>query len=337
MVGHARSMSGGRIERGIRRRVFGRTPTSVADQQPPPCPAGWRTGPPDFVGVGVQRGGTSWWFRELSRHRDVHQAPGARKELHFFDPFSNRSLTAADIRRYHQWFARPDGGITGEWSPVYVYEPWAVPMLALAAPDARYLLLLRDPIDRFRSGVEFAVRKGFSHSAAVLDAFHRGLYAEQVARLLDHVPRERLLVLLYEELRARGPQNCGGARRSSSDSIPMGSTALSVRGSRPRVPIRTEALPPDSSTRSVHGIGTIRSRWAVWFRISISDVGRRRRRADPIGRHRRRLDERGVTALRAREPVGGFHACRSPSTSSPRTGAMPSATSARATKRHTRA
>ena len=196
-------MSGGRIERGIRRRVFGRTPTSVADQQPPPCPAGWRTGPPDFVGVGVQRGGTSWWFRELSRHRDVHQAPGARKELHFFDPFSNRSLTAADIRRYHQWFARPDGGITGEWSPVYVYEPWAVPMLALAAPDARYLLLLRDPIDRFRSGVEFAVRKGFSHSAAVLDAFHRGLYAEQVARLLDHVPRERLLVLLYEELRAR--------------------------------------------------------------------------------------------------------------------------------------
>jgi hypothetical protein len=46
------------------------------------------------------------------------------------------------------------------------------------------------------------LRRGHSHADAVRDAFQRGLYASQVARLLDHVARDRLLVLTYEEVRA---------------------------------------------------------------------------------------------------------------------------------------
>lgn len=172
----------------------------MADRPPPVCPPGWHAGPPDFVGVGVQRGGTSWWFSELARHPDVHRAPDVPKEVHFFDAFSDRRLTATDIARYHSWFARPPGGITGEWTPCYIYDPWTVPALAAAAPEARVLLLLRDPVDRFHSALEFQLRRGLSHPTAVLDAFHRGLYAEQVARLLAHVPRDRLLILTYEEV-----------------------------------------------------------------------------------------------------------------------------------------
>jgi hypothetical protein len=146
----------------------------------------------------VQRGGTSWWFSELARHPDVHRAPGAPKEVHFFDAFSDRRLTVSDIARYHAWFARPPGGVAGEWTPCYIYDPWTVPALAEAAPAARVLLLLRDPVDRFHSALEFQLRRGLSHSAAVVDAFHRGLYAEQVARLLAHFARDRVLVLTYE-------------------------------------------------------------------------------------------------------------------------------------------
>jgi hypothetical protein len=186
----------------VRRRVYGRHRKATVDRDPPPVPPGWHTGPPDFVGVGVQRGGTTWWFAELRRHPDLAIARGSKKELHFFDPFSDRVLTASDIARYHRWFPRPAGSITGEWTPVYVYEPWVVPKLAQAAPDARYLLLLRDPIDRFRSGLEFGLGRGVSSNESVLDAFHRGLYSGQVARLFAHVPREQVLVLLYEQLRA---------------------------------------------------------------------------------------------------------------------------------------
>jgi hypothetical protein len=189
----------GRVERGIRRRVFRRTAPARADVEPPPCPAGWRTGPPDFVGVGVQRAGTSWWFRELSRHPMV-ATEDAIKELHYFDAFSERTLGRADIERYHRWFPRPDGRLVGEWTPVYVYEPWVVPMLAEAAPHAHVLLMLRDPVARFLSGVKLGLRRGQSHSEATVDAFHRGLYAGQVARLLSHVERDRLLVLCYEQV-----------------------------------------------------------------------------------------------------------------------------------------
>ena len=91
--------------------------------------------------------------------------------------------------RYHRWFPRADRAIAGEWTPAYAYEPWVVPMIARAAPEARIILLLRDPIDRFRSGVEFGLTRGYTHNRSVIEAFHRGLYAGQVARLFAHVPR----------------------------------------------------------------------------------------------------------------------------------------------------
>lgn len=166
---------------------------------PPPCPDGWQTGPPDFVGVGVQRAGTSWWFQELVRHPDVHQADGAPKETHFFDPLSDGRLDAARVAEYHRWFPRPSGGITGEWTPCYVYHPWEVPLLARAAPSTRVLLMLRDPMARFTSGVRFRLDRGWSRSDAVLDAYERGMYARQVANLLRFVDRSRLFVLVYEE------------------------------------------------------------------------------------------------------------------------------------------
>ncbi|HTY97786.1 MAG TPA: hypothetical protein VMB91_12145, partial [Solirubrobacteraceae bacterium] len=53
---------------------------------PPQTPAGWRTGPPDFVGVGFQRCGTTRWYNLITAHPEVAR-PVAMKELHFFDRF----------------------------------------------------------------------------------------------------------------------------------------------------------------------------------------------------------------------------------------------------------
>src|SRR4051794_38333201 len=102
-------MSPGTSARKALRKLAGR-PQPLVDRTPPRCPPSWQVAPPDFVGVGVQRGGTSWWFDELSNHPDVHALPERPKELHFFDAFSDRELGADDISRYHAWFPRPDGG-----------------------------------------------------------------------------------------------------------------------------------------------------------------------------------------------------------------------------------
>ncbi|MBA3795881.1 MAG: hypothetical protein H0X20_01485, partial [Chloroflexi bacterium] len=55
--------------------------------EPAPPPPGFVIGPPDFVGVGAQKAGTTWWFRLIEAHPGVYQSPDQRPELHFFDRF----------------------------------------------------------------------------------------------------------------------------------------------------------------------------------------------------------------------------------------------------------
>jgi Sulfotransferase domain len=184
----------------------------VPEPEPPACPAGWRTGPPDFVGVGAQRCGTTWWHSlvvahpEVSFERDVH-----RKEVHFFDTLGEReALSRADVERYRRHFPRPPGGaLVGEWTPTYMHAPWVPPQLAQAAPGARVLVLLRDPVDRYASGFarasRIAAERGIEGIEGELAEHHlaRGMYFEQVSRVLAAYPRERVLVLQYERCRLR--------------------------------------------------------------------------------------------------------------------------------------
>lgn len=172
---------------------------------PPPvpeCPAGWRTGPPDFVGVGVQRSGTTRWFDLIGAHPEVTLPAGA-KELHYFDRFYAGSEKPGDAADYHRYFPRANGQKVGEWTPLYASAPWIPPLLAAAAPDARLLILLRDPVERYLSGLQLdrrvAERRGAPLSRyAPLEAFVRGLYHAQLVRLLRHFDRSQLLVLQYE-------------------------------------------------------------------------------------------------------------------------------------------
>ncbi len=168
----------------------------------PECPAGWRTGPPDFIGVGVQRAGTSRWFALISAHPEI-ATPNSMKELHFFDRFHSGGWRPEELAAYERYFPRPAGAKAGEWTPLYASAPWIAPLLAEAAPRARLLMLVRDPLERWRSGMQLdatvAARRGAPLSRyAPLESFVRGLYHAQLARLLRHFERSQLLLLQYE-------------------------------------------------------------------------------------------------------------------------------------------
>lgn len=174
----------------------------------PECPAGWQTGPPHFVGVGVQRCGTTRWFNLIASHPEV--IPPTAKELHYFDRFHSGEWEPADIARYHEYFPRHGEQKVGEWTPLYASAPWVPRLLAAAAPDARLLMLVRDPVERFLSGLQLdtrvAARRGAPLSRyAPLEAFMRGCYHTQLLGLLRHFDRSRLLILQYERC-AREPQ-----------------------------------------------------------------------------------------------------------------------------------
>ncbi len=164
-------------------------------------PAGWQVRVPDFVGVGTARSGTTWWDELIHAHPDVHRAPGVPKEVHFFDRFWDGSWTDAEIERYHASFARPAGGLAGEWTPGYMVDFWVPLLLRRAAPEARLLVLLRDPIERFRSGLTLTENRltlSWTPRAAANGGFQRGCYADQLERLWQAFPREQVLVLQYE-------------------------------------------------------------------------------------------------------------------------------------------
>ena len=131
--------------------------------------------------------------------------------------------------------------MTGEWTPDYFGLPWAPLLLKGAAPDARLLLLLRDPVERFRSGLAHRKRMGEAAGpAAVNDAIQRGYYHRLLNDWLAHFDRRQLLILQYErcnadpvgqlrttfrflgladsELEHRAPTRPAAARAASTDS-----------------------------------------------------------------------------------------------------------------------
>lgn len=177
-----------------------RWPRPVNLPEPPPIPTGGTIAPPDFVGVGVQKAGTSWWFDLLADHSQVEKPPF--KELHYFDQLYG-NVSDGDLRRYTAYFPRRPGQICGEWTPRYIADPWVPILLAQAAPDAKILVILRDPLDRFQSGLTHDLARGAPDSAVVVSMhIERSDYVQQLTNLYSAYDRDQVLILQYEACRA---------------------------------------------------------------------------------------------------------------------------------------
>jgi Sulfotransferase domain len=169
------------------------------DHTPPALGAGETAGPPDFVGVGVQKAGTTWWHSLIAAHPDVTTRPDIHKERHFLSRFGDQAFTPGDIVAYHGWFPRTPGTLSGEWTPDYLYYPWVAPLLRTAAPKARLLVTLRDPVERFVSGLAHQLRFGAPRTApTVAEAVGRGFYARQLQPWMASWDEGQRLILQYE-------------------------------------------------------------------------------------------------------------------------------------------
>jgi len=168
-------------------------------RQPPACKPGWEIGPPDYVGIGVEKAGTSWWWWLLRRHPGVSE-PGPTKEINFLQNLETDSIDEAAVLAYHRFFPRRPGTLVGEWTPNYNELP-QLSLLDRLAPDARLIMLVRDPIERYRSGTEMHRRYGMGDPRSVQfeeKAVERGMYASILDRVRQALPRHELLVLQYE-------------------------------------------------------------------------------------------------------------------------------------------
>ena len=119
-----------RVRRLFRPRSSEKAPNSTGKRRsgsgapPPPLKDGWTTGPPDYIGIGVQKAGTTRWWKLIVKHPDV--VGWQLKETHQLSRFGWRPLFDEDRETYYRYFPRPEGKIVGEWTPRYMNVPGVV-------------------------------------------------------------------------------------------------------------------------------------------------------------------------------------------------------------------
>jgi hypothetical protein len=218
---------------------------------------------PDAVILGAQKSGTSSLHYYLVQHPQV-TAP-LRKEVHYFDL---NHFRGEDWYRAH--FGRiGEPGLNLDSSPYYLFHPAVPARLHALLPEARLVVLLRDPVRRAYSHYwherdERREQLGFEEAVAAepgrTDAIHarladgslerspahqhysylaRGRYAEQLERWFALFPRERFLVLRFEDL-ARDPLAALNATLAFLGLPPATSVSLEARNTR-RYPPMSEA------------------------------------------------------------------------------------------------
>ena len=171
--------------------------------------------PLDFSLVGAQKSGTSALWAYLVEHQSING--WGTKELHAYnDDTHDWSGNRLPPRLVWRLLKTRRDELAGDATPEMMYWPNAMDRLVDHSPDVKVLVLLRDPVDRAVSHWRMATRKGRetrSFAAAVdheiaaglpviRDAYvGRGLYADQLDRITDLLPRERVLVLRSRDLR----------------------------------------------------------------------------------------------------------------------------------------
>ena len=170
-----------------------------------------------FIGIGAQKTASTWLHNALAQMPGV--AVSEPKEVDFF---------SAAFDRGYEWYERhfaaadaaaSDGVERGEVSPSYFVDADAPARAAAYNGALKILVTLRDPVERAFSNHLHEVQRGHV-SGANLDFdtalennplyLEQGRYAHHLARWLAHFPRQRVLVLFQEEIRADG---AGMARR----------------------------------------------------------------------------------------------------------------------------
>jgi hypothetical protein len=183
----------------------------------------------DFIGIGAPRCGTTWLAECLRQHPDVRMplrtstADGElayadltdAKELNFFTVSRSTGTYFPPLSNWHKglaWYmdrfppAEP-GKVRGEITPDYLRDPLTPGLIKQTFPDVKLIVALRDPADMVYSLYTLHSYGTLSKSfEELLDEglyLEPGLYAEQLSRYLELFPRERIHIVLFDDIAAR--------------------------------------------------------------------------------------------------------------------------------------
>ena len=184
---------------------------------------------PDFLVIGAPKAGTTALHVALSDHPGLYMS--AIKEPKFFltdgPPPAKGGPGDALTYREHVWRradyealfdAAPPGTLKGESTPLYLYDRAALQRIRAQIPDARLVVIVRDPVERAHSNWTHLWSAGLEpvgdfvracdqeqrRIAAGWSSFWHytglGRYGEQLEYVFSLFPREQVRVLRYRRL-----------------------------------------------------------------------------------------------------------------------------------------
>lgn len=173
---------------------------------------------PDYIIVGAAKCGTTSLCNYLDVHQDVKMTQP--KELDFF----GRDGIEDNLDEYCSHFSNKNGQIVGEGSVSYMlYSELAAEQIKKYAPNAKLIMMLRNPMDRFYSDFWFNVNRGaivykkgmfegvinntievpYSpiHKMSYRDSLiTKGDYASHLKNYLKHFDKENIKIIFFEDL-----------------------------------------------------------------------------------------------------------------------------------------
>ncbi len=174
---------------------------------------------PNFFVIGVQKAGTTSLHHYLSEHWDIYLPPG--KETKFFIRDDRYALGLENYEKQH--FSGWNGEkAVGEVDPDIIFFPEAMDRMEkhFGLSELKFILLLRQPVDRAFSHYLMSLRRGFEnenferavtlekerigpdfHSRMNLSYTSRGFYHAQIMRFLERIDQGQLLVRLSDDLK----------------------------------------------------------------------------------------------------------------------------------------
>jgi hypothetical protein len=173
----------------------------------------------DFIIMGVQRGGTTSLAQNLSQHNDIFLNKNIDpkiSEVHYYDINWKKG-----INWYKQQF-NYKYKLVGEKTPDLINLEYTFPLIQSVNPYVKLILVLRNPIDRAYSAWKlnvkyFEEKKTFEEAvfnelnqkentnktfySIIENYLQRGLYFQQIEKLLKWFPRQNVLILISENIK----------------------------------------------------------------------------------------------------------------------------------------
>ncbi len=164
---------------------------------------------PNLLGIGAAKCGTTWFADQLSSHPDIFLPPQKELGALYYNDLEDR------LDEYQAYFLGAEHAqVRCDFSVRYLSEPNASTAAARHTPDAKILVILRDPVDQVQSHYWHQVRQNFAQAKAVKpqpDIFHAmerfprlllepALYGKHLRRWYELFPENRVLVLNYDDV-----------------------------------------------------------------------------------------------------------------------------------------